>query len=212
MAKVVAIASSSKLVADINEQHRLFNSFAEKAIDHAIRCGLLLLQAKDSVKHGEWGNWLKANIKFSERQAQNYMRVASLPNEKRNAVADLSLRKAIDHLAKPTAKPRVTVTRNGMSKEDAEAWEAIPDGSQVTTAVDWGDEEEEDSECDGPADFARRGFLQACRLVYAKDHAQWLLEHPEEISEEITRAAVQAAIQWDEIIARLEHARRRATS
>jgi hypothetical protein len=75
-----------------------------------------------------------------------------------------------------------------------------------------GEEEEEDNECDGPADFARRGFLQACRLVWAKDHAQWLLEHPEEIDEEIIKAAVQAASEWDEIITRLGHAQRRATS
>src|SRR5262245_36498432 len=133
MAKVVAIAPSSKLAANINEQHKLARSCAEKAIDHAIRCGFLLLQAKGAVKHGEWVNWLKENIKFSERQAQNYMKIASLPIEKRNAVADMSLRKAIEHLAKPVAKPRVKSPK----------------------IVDWGEEEEDDDECDGPADFAR---------------------------------------------------------
>jgi hypothetical protein len=183
MAKVVAIASSSKLVADINEQHKLFNSCTEKAIDHAIRCGLLLLQAKETVKHGEWGNWLKANIKFSERQAQNYMRVASrLPNEKRNAVADLSLRKAIDHLAKPATKPRVTVTR------------------KAPKIVDWGeDDEEEDPDNDDEQTIWRRGLVNRSHQAY--NHALFEDWSMFEVDEELVKEVTQAADAWNQLAA-----------
>jgi hypothetical protein len=76
--------------------------------------------------------------------------------------------------------------------------------------VDWGDEEEEDNECDGPADFARRGFLQACRihegeddLGWAKRHAEYFLQHPGEIDDEILDAAEKAAREWQDILRRL---------
>jgi DUF3102 family protein len=89
----------SELAAEINQNHELAVMYVGQSFDHAVKAGLLLLQAKQQVKHGEWAKWLKANVKIGARQAQNYMKVASCPEQKRNAVADLSLRKAIHELA-----------------------------------------------------------------------------------------------------------------
>src|SRR5262249_7175396 len=61
----------------------------------AIAAGDLLLKAKAQLKHGGWLDWLKANCEISERTVQAYMRLARLPVEKRNAVADLPLREAL---------------------------------------------------------------------------------------------------------------------
>ena len=46
------------------------------AIEHAIECGRLLVEAKASVPHGEWLPWLCENTKVSERTARRWMRFA----------------------------------------------------------------------------------------------------------------------------------------
>jgi Protein of unknown function (DUF3102) len=102
MGTAVAAAAPplSDLAADIDAHHDLARQHAGQAFDHAVKAGLLLIEAKRQVRHGEWAKWLKANVKVGARQASNYMKVASLPDEKRSAVADLSLRKAVDHIAR----------------------------------------------------------------------------------------------------------------
>jgi hypothetical protein len=44
-------------------------------LDKAIRIGALLAEQKASLKHGEFIPWIKANLPFTERTAQNYMRL-----------------------------------------------------------------------------------------------------------------------------------------
>jgi Protein of unknown function (DUF3102) len=72
--------------------------YVGQSFDHAVKAGLLLIEAKQQFPHGGWLKWLKANVKIGVRQAQNYMKVATAPDEKRNAVAHLSMRKAIHAL------------------------------------------------------------------------------------------------------------------
>ena len=69
-------------VEQINLEHRLANSKASEAIQHATHCGLMLLQVKASLAHGEWLPWLNGEIESGRlivkvREAQNYMRLAS---------------------------------------------------------------------------------------------------------------------------------------
>ena len=61
---------------EINEEHKLAKQFADTAIDHAIRCGQLLVEVKETVPHGEWIPWVSSNCEFSERQSQRYMKAA----------------------------------------------------------------------------------------------------------------------------------------
>lgn len=69
-------------VEQINLEHRLANSKAAEAVQHAANCGLMLLQVKASLKHGEWLPWLESQIEtgclaVKKRQAQTYMQLAS---------------------------------------------------------------------------------------------------------------------------------------
>ena len=41
----------------------------------AIEVGKRLVEAKAAVEQGSWGKWLKENVDFSERKAQELMRV-----------------------------------------------------------------------------------------------------------------------------------------
>jgi hypothetical protein len=96
-------------IADrINEQHTRAVEHAGKAIEHACRAGEWLIEAKRQVRHGEWQAWLADNVRFSDRTARGYMRVAkNLPKleENGNGVADLPLREALAHLAEPRQEP-----------------------------------------------------------------------------------------------------------
>ncbi len=83
------------LVARIHAEHAEVESALRSSVQHAINCGELLIKAKELTPHGKWADWLTDNIKFSDRLAQAYMRLARLPVEKRNGVADLPLREAL---------------------------------------------------------------------------------------------------------------------
>jgi hypothetical protein len=61
---------------DINEAHRLARSSAETAVQHAIRCGQMLMKLKDSLPHGEFQPWIERHCDFSDRQARRYMQAA----------------------------------------------------------------------------------------------------------------------------------------
>ena len=41
----------------------------------SIEIGKRLTEAKDMIDHGAWGKWLQDNVNYSERTAQNLMRV-----------------------------------------------------------------------------------------------------------------------------------------
>lgn len=67
-----------------------------------IGIGQHLIEAKAMLSHGEWLPWLSEHAHFSEKTAQNYMRVArEFPNPQ--LVADLGVRKALALLELPSA-------------------------------------------------------------------------------------------------------------
>jgi hypothetical protein len=75
------------LEADIKAAHEACAGAARASIEHAIKCGELLTEAKCLLKHGQWLPWLHNNCGLSERSAQRYMRLAS----KSAIVADLGI-------------------------------------------------------------------------------------------------------------------------
>jgi hypothetical protein len=98
----IAQPRTPDLIADrILYEHDEYERHQRKAIEHAIRCGELLAEAKQQVGHGNWTPWVNAHLDFTARTASNYMRIAA--NEKR--VSDLgSVREALADLADPKPK------------------------------------------------------------------------------------------------------------
>jgi hypothetical protein len=116
---IAASNSLADLGVRINEAHTRALENAGKAIGYAIACGKMLLEAKDKVPHGQWLPWLRNNIKFSERSAQGYMRIAQrLPNPQR--VADLPLRRVLGELRTPLRAGHEA--RDTTMGADLEAW------------------------------------------------------------------------------------------
>jgi hypothetical protein len=86
------------IASQANREHELATAAAYQALEHAVRCGELLAQAKAELGHGNFLPWLKANFAGSERTARNYMQLSL----NRQRVADLgcdSIRGALAALA-----------------------------------------------------------------------------------------------------------------
>lgn len=74
-----------------------------------LEIGRRLIEAKEQLEHGEWSCWLKEKVDFSERSAQNFMRLAKEYSNPQ-LVADLGYTKALALLAVPE-EDRETVAR-----------------------------------------------------------------------------------------------------
>jgi Protein of unknown function (DUF3102) len=79
--------SLSELASIANREHHLAKQAAKSMALHSLAAGEALNRAKDRVKHGEWGAWLRENFDGSQRSAQRYMRIAA--NAPRVAHLDL---------------------------------------------------------------------------------------------------------------------------
>lgn len=106
------------LAQQIQRHHDEAQRCAGEAVEHARQAGEALLKAKAEIGHGKFQEWFQAaGFTFSDRAARGYMRVArelpKLPEEKRQRVADLSLRDAMKAISKPakTDKPVKGITK-----------------------------------------------------------------------------------------------------
>lgn len=75
--------------AEVRTEHDACGAAAQTSIEHAIKAGQLLEEAKALLKHGKWLPWLADNCGLSERTAQRYMRLARNA-AKSDSVADLN--------------------------------------------------------------------------------------------------------------------------
>ena len=103
---------SAAVLADlatlINTEHSAAQSAYGSALEHALRVGELLTQAKTQCAHGAWLPWLSENCpEIAERTAQAYMRLHRerdrLP--KSATVADLTVRGSLEFLVDPPPAP-----------------------------------------------------------------------------------------------------------
>lgn len=81
----------------------------------SIEIGRRLSEAKSLVPHGSWGNWLEQNVHYSERTAQNLIKIYDQYSDKGmdalfgndlDAFAELSYTQAVALLALPTVDER----------------------------------------------------------------------------------------------------------
>ena len=87
------------IAAEIN---MLRENAKQTLVSAAIEIGGRLREAKELVQHGEWSQWLETNVDYSERTAQNLMRLhEEYAAAKPQALADLSVTKALSLLALP---------------------------------------------------------------------------------------------------------------
>lgn len=87
-----------ELAAAIKAEHEATSSALKSSAEHGIAAGLLLIEAKAMLKHGQWLPWLSEHCAMSERTAQLYMRLAknreAIEDQIRSGIADLSMNEA----------------------------------------------------------------------------------------------------------------------
>jgi hypothetical protein len=140
--------SLTDLAARIKAEHDASTLAIKRGVEHAIRCGRLLIDAKEQIKHGQWLPWLRDHCGVNERTAQQYMRLARHAEElesKSASLADLTVEEAVALIA-PIAPvetssatyqfltqlqlidPRIVVTQTGMKLPPDlpfEKWQAV---------------------------------------------------------------------------------------
>jgi hypothetical protein len=99
-----------ELAAELAAEHQRCEGAYRQALEHALRCGDLLIEAKAQLAHGEWRGWVAANFPGSDRTARAYMQLARNRHQlERRPVANSGIRAALRELAAPRKEPRPTV-------------------------------------------------------------------------------------------------------
>ena len=135
------IISPSELPARINDAHEKVKQALWRGAEHAIEAGRLLLQAKVTVRHGNWLEWVGTNCRFSERTAQLYMRLAEETPRlelKTQRIADLTVNDAIK-LLEPlkTEEPRTSTSSRPRGKKRDALGDAIKNGPLAILQRAW---------------------------------------------------------------------------
>src|SRR5215217_4200532 len=70
-------ATLAELAARIRGEHAGAKAAVRRGLEHALKAGELLIEAKGRLNHGEWGAWLRHNCSgLSDRTARLYMQLA----------------------------------------------------------------------------------------------------------------------------------------
>ena len=101
-----------------------------------------LIEAKGKLDHGQWLDWLTENVGYSEKSAENYMRIARNYSNPQ-LVADLGMRKALSLLALPDGEREnfvaeanvVDMTSRELEKAVRERAEALEAKEQAEAAL-----------------------------------------------------------------------------
>ncbi len=86
-----------QIAEHINTYHAAAQKHPEKIVN-ALAAGTLLLEAKETCRHGEWLLWLEQHFDGSVRTAQHYMQIArrwqKIVEVSNGSVSDLSVHNA----------------------------------------------------------------------------------------------------------------------
>ena len=131
MADMIIIRSPQEIAAEINAIRR---RAARQLLEDSVEVGRLLVEAKNSVQHGEWGDWLEENFQYSSTEANNLMRLyeaygtreqIGLFEEDRTAIfGRLNKSQAIALLGLPEPERAAFVEANPPEEISVREWEA----------------------------------------------------------------------------------------
>lgn len=107
----VPMAQQRDIQAVTTEIRTLTRAAQRMALEYGVEIGRRLHEAKEMLPHGEWSNWLKTEVEFSQSTANNFMRLFDAyaddqitldgATTKSQALGKLSITKALRLLALP---------------------------------------------------------------------------------------------------------------
>ena len=207
---LTAIPDEAEIIA-ADVRQIVFNTRAV-AIGNSIEIGRRLCRAKELIPHGAWGAWLKERVEFSERQAQNFMKVYNerdslhkllFASSNPQTPADLSLTKALQLLTIPAEEREEFVEQNNAlemsSRELAQAIkerdEAREDAQKAWVQVEEGRLAVEDAEAQKKAslEYAEAAREQVASATKRAEDAEAARDAAKQKHEKAVNAAVKKA-------------------
>ena len=120
--------TTSNIATAINAAHDRVETAKREGTRYAMEAGRLLIEAKATVAHGAWDEWLKDHVSFSPRTAQIYMRLVRATEgdpAKAQRVADLPLRQAARD-GRKVRKPAIDPSHEQARDRLVTAWRTSP--------------------------------------------------------------------------------------
>ena len=128
MIDIVRSNSLADLAARINAEHAEAVRSFRAPMEHGIKAGHLLIEAKEQLKHGEWLPWLEEHCAVNPRTAQLYMRLASNEEQIRNSCG---FAEALANLTKVQRQARVAQMKDRREEREVELAEATAMASEM---------------------------------------------------------------------------------
>ena len=155
---VHSVQSAQRTIETITSEILELKKQAGKAL---LGIGQRLIEAKETLPHGEWLPWLTERVEFSERTAQYYMQLAREWTNPQS-IADLGATKAFKLLALPAEEREAFIQeRNVVDMSARELAQAIKERDEARAAAEQAaaDQRTAEQARDKMADFSR-GSLQ----------------------------------------------------
>lgn len=151
-----------------------------------------LIEAKGKLNHGEWLPWLTENVGYSEKQAENYMKIARNYSNPQ-LVADLGMRKALSLLALPDGERENFVAEaNVVDMTSRELEKAVRERAEALAA-----KEKAETELKAMEDAVAKTMTSLDQANSAKDTLQKELDElksrPVEVAIQVDQEAVEKA-------------------
>lgn len=137
--KLVASRTPELIAAEINS---IKEQTKRMVLYNSIEIGRRLIEAKELVAHGEWGEWLERSVDYSQRTANNLMKIFQEygssqitllgDNSKSQAFANLSYSQAVALLGIPSEDRENFIKKNDVdSMSTRELQKAIKEKDQA---------------------------------------------------------------------------------
>ena len=157
MANITEEANETRLSILASEINTIKRQTQKIMMEAAVEIGRRLVEAKGAVGHGAWGAWLETNVDYSERTAQNLIRIFQEYGEGQQrlfgesnpqAFADLTYTQAVALLGikKPDERAEFVESHDVANMTSRELADAIKERDEARAALEEEKEKREKAE------------------------------------------------------------------
>lgn len=197
MSEIVTVRDIGTVTTEILMIRQQVN---QAALCGAIEIGRRLSEAKGLLPHGEWGRWLREEVAFSQRTANNFMRLYAEYGDRQTSLfggnpqtfADLPYTKALQLLAVPEEEREEFAAEHNVAELSSRELQRLireRDAAQEAHA----EAEEAREKTERRLDAALREQEDAAKVIAAqKDRAAVAEKRAAELEEKLRRAQERA--------------------
>lgn len=192
--------STEELTEKANTLYQQMQLIGAMGIQVAAQAGQCLTVIKERVGHGNWGDWCKQNLQFSERKAQNMMKLSAEMHGKNSifanpqTFADIEISKVYALLAAPEEVQKAVLDDPKMEEMNVREFQDEIKRLKAELATERAKEQADNSEAELEAAEQKIEELSALIKILqeGKSEAEWQKELDSlksEIEKETKKAA-----------------------